>query len=144
VGEARASLFILLGATGLLLLIACANVTNLLLARMADRGREIAVRTAMGAGRVRLSRQMLTESLVLAGAGAVVGLLLAAVGIDALVALGPENLPRLDEVRFDRNVFLFTLGSTLLTGLLFGLAPVLRLAGTDVQRTPSRRAAGVP
>ena len=135
VGETRTPLFILLGATGLLLLIACANVTNLLLARMADRGREIAVRTTMGAGRVRLSRQMLTESLVLAGAGAVVGLLLAAVGIDALIALGPENLPRLDEVRFDRSVFLFTLGTTLLTGLLFGLAPVLRLAGTNVQRT---------
>ncbi len=135
VGETRAPLFILLGATGLLLLIACANVTNLLLARMADRGREIAVRTAMGAGRVRLSRQMLTESFVLAGVGAVVGLLLAALGIDALIVLGPENLPRLDEVRFDRNVFLFTLGSTLVTGLLFGLAPVLRLVGTDVQRT---------
>jgi len=135
VGETRAPLFILLGATGFLLLIACANVTNLLLARMADRGREIAVRTAMGAGRLRLSRQMLTESMVLAGVGAVAGLLLAAVGIDALIALGPENLPRLDEVRFDRNVFLFTLGSTLLTGLLFGLAPVLRLATTDVQRT---------
>jgi putative ABC transport system permease protein len=88
----------------------------------------------MGAGRVRLSRQMLTESLVLAGTGAVVGLLLAGVGIDVLIALGPENLPRLDEVRFDQNVFLFTLGATLLTGLLFGLAPVLRLAGTDVQR----------
>ena len=135
VGETRTPLLILLGATGLLLLIACANVTNLLLARMADRGREIAVRTAMGAGRVRLSRQMLTESLVLAGAGAIVGLFLARVGIDVLIALGPENLPRLDEVRFDRNVFLFTLGSTLLTGLLFGLAPVLRLAGADVQRT---------
>jgi putative ABC transport system permease protein len=133
VGETRTPLFILLGATGLLLLIACANVTNLLLARMADRGREIAVRTAMGAGRVRLSRQMLTESLVLAGAGAVIGLLLARVGIDVLIALGPENLPRLDEVRFDGNVFLFTLGSTLLTGLLFGLAPVLRLMSTDVQ-----------
>jgi putative ABC transport system permease protein len=133
VGETRAPLLILLGATGLLLLIACANVTNLLLARMADRGREIAVRTAMGAGRVRLSRQMLTESLVLAGTGAIVGLLLARGGIDVLIALGPENLPRLEEVRFDRNVFLFTLGSTFLTGLLFGLAPVLRLAGTDVQ-----------
>jgi putative ABC transport system permease protein len=134
VGETRAPLLILLGATGLLLLIACANVTNLLLARMADRGREIAVRTAMGAGRVRLSRQMLTESLVLAGAGAVFGLLLARIGIDVLIALGPENLPRLDEVRFDGNVFLFTLGSTLLTGLLFGLAPVLRLMSTDLHR----------
>ncbi len=135
VGETRAPLFILFGATGLLLLIACANVTNLLLARMSDRGREIAVRTAMGAGRVRLSRQMLTESLVLAGTGAVVGLFLAGFGIDFLIALGLENLPRLDEVRFDRNVFIFTLGSTLLTGVLFGLAPVLRLAGADVQRS---------
>ena len=133
VGDTRSTLFILLGATGFLLLIACVNVTNLLLARMADRGREIAVRTAMGAGRMRLSRQMLTESLVLAGAGAILGLLLAAVGIDVLIALGPQDLPRLDEVRFDRSVFLFTLGSTVITGLLFGLAPVLRLAGTDVQ-----------
>ena len=76
---------------------------------------------------------MLTESLVLAGIGAVVGLFLARVGIDVLIAFGPENLPRLDEVGFDRNVFVFTLGSTLFTGFLFGLAPVLRLAGTDVQ-----------
>ena len=134
VGDTRTPLFILLGATGLLLLIACVNVTNLMLARMADRGREIAVRSAMGAGRVRLSRQMLTESLVLAGVGAAVGLLLAAVGIDVLISLGPEDLPRLDEVRFDRTVFLFTLGSTLITGMLFGLAPVLRLAGTDIQK----------
>ena len=135
VGDPRTPLYILLGATGFLLLIACVNVTNLLLARMADRGRELAVRTALGAGRGRLSRQMLTESLVLAGAGAVVGLLLAAIGIDVLVALGPEDLPRLDEVRFDRSVFLFTLGSTVATGLLFGLAPVFRLAGTNIQAT---------
>ena len=135
VGDTRTPLFILLGATGFLLLIACVNVTNLLLARMADRGREIAVRTALGAGRARLSRQMLTESLVLAGVGAIGGLLLAAVGIDVLVTLGPENLPRLDEVRFDRSVFLFTLASTVATGLLFGLAPVLRLAGADIQAT---------
>ena len=135
VGDTRTPLYILLGATGFLLLIACVNVTNLLLARMADRGRELAVRTALGAGRGRLSRQMLTESLVLAGAGAVVGLLLAAIGIDVLVALGPEDLPRLDEVRFDRSVFLFTLGSTVATGLLFGLAPVFRLAGTNIQAT---------
>jgi len=132
-GDTRTPLFILLGATGFLLLIACVNVTNLLLARMADRGREIAVRAAMGAGRLRLSRQMLTESLVLAGAGAVLGLLLAAVGIDVLISLGPEDLPRLDEVRFDQSVFLFTLGSTVVTGLLFGLAPVVRLARTDIQ-----------
>jgi putative ABC transport system permease protein len=134
VGDTRTPLYILLGATGFLLLIACVNVTNLLLARMADRGREIAVRSAMGAGRVRLSRQMLTESLVLAGVGAVAGLLLSAIGIKFLISLGPEDLPRLDEVRFDGTVFLFTLGSTLITGLLFGLAPVFRLARTDIQK----------
>lgn len=135
VGETRSALLILLGATGFLLLIACVNVTNLLLARMADRGREIAVRTALGAGRMRLSRQMLTEGLVLAGAGAVLGTMLAAFGIDALVALGPENLPRLDEVRMDGSVLLFTLASTVLTGLVFGLVPIVRLARSDIQST---------
>ena len=133
VGETRATLLVLLGATGLLLLVACVNVINLLLSRMADRSQEIALRTALGAGRARLSKQLMTESLVLAAAGALLGTLLASIGMSLLVSLGPENLPRLDEVRLDARVLLVTLAATGLTGLLFGLAPVLRLARSDVR-----------
>lgn len=133
VGDTRTPLLILLGAAAFLLLIACVNVINLLLSRMADRGREIAVRAALGAGRARLGRQLMTESLVLAFIGAVVGLVFARLGIGVLAALGPADLPRLDEVRLDGGVLLFTLGSTVLTGLLFGSAPVLWLARTDIQ-----------
>lgn len=133
VGDTRTPLLILLGATAFLLLIACVNVINLLLSRMADRGREIAVRAALGAGRGRLGRQLMTESLVLAFIGAVVGVGVAILGIGVLTALGPENLPRLDEVRLDGGVLLFTLASTVLTGLLFGSAPLLWLARTDIQ-----------
>ena len=142
VGETRATLLVLLGATGLLLLVACVNVVNLLLSRMADRGQEIALRTALGAGRARLSRQLLTESLVLAAAGAVVGTFLASVGIEVLVSLGPENLPRLDEVQLDARVFLFTLLTTGITGIVFGLAPVLRLARSDVHGALQERSRG--
>ena len=132
VGETRTPLLILLGATAFLLLIACVNVINLLLSRMADRGREIAVRAALGAGRGRLGRQLMTESLVLAFVGAVVGVVVARLGIDILMALGPANLPRLDEVRLDGGVLLFTLASTVFTGLFFGIAPVLWLSRTDI------------
>ena len=132
IGGTRPALLILLGATGLLLLVACVNVINLLLSRMADRGREIAVRMALGAGRLRIGRQILTESLVLAFAGAVLGTALAAFGINALVALGPADLPRLDEVALDGPVFLYTLGAMVATGVLVGLAPAMRLAGMDV------------
>lgn len=142
VGETRATLLVLLGATGLLLLVACVNVVNLLLSRMADRGQELALRTALGAGRARLTRQLLTESLVLAAAGSVVGTLFAAVGIQVLVFLGPENLPRLNEVQLDGRVFLFTLAATGITGIVFGLAPVLRLARTDVQGALQERSRG--
>ncbi len=133
VGDTRTPLLILLGAAAFLLLIACVNVINLLLSRMADRGREIAVRAALGAGRARLGRQLMTESLVLAFIGAVAGLLLARLGIGVLAAMGPADLPRLDEVRLDGAVLLFTLGSTVVTGLLFGSAPVLWLARADIQ-----------
>jgi predicted permease len=133
VGETRAPLLILLGATALLLLVACANVINLLLARMADRGQEIALRTALGAGRLRLGRQLLTESFVLSTAGAVLGVLFAWLGVTGLVALGPENLPRLDEVGLDGRVLLFAVFATGATGVLFGMAPLIRLARTDVR-----------
>jgi len=133
VGETRAPLLVLLGATVLLLLVACANVVNLLLSRMADRGQEIALRTALGAGRMRLVRQLITESLVLSSVGAIFGAVFAWFGTGALVSLGPGNLPRLDEVQIDGGVLLFTLAATAVTGLVFGLAPVLWLARSDVR-----------
>lgn len=135
IGETGTTLVVLFGATGLLLLIACVNVVNLLLSRMADRGQEIALRTALGAGRGRLGRQLMTESLVLAGMGALLGLGFAGLGIDLLVRFGPENLPRLDEVGLDRSVLLFSLAVTSVTGLLFGLAPLLRISRAGVQAT---------
>ena len=133
VGDTRATLLVLLGATVLLLLVACANVVNLLLSRMADRGQEIALRTALGAGRLRLGRQLLTESLVLSAAGALVGVVVASLGMSALVSLGPESLPRLDEVRLNGRVLLFSLAATAATGVVFGLAPLARLIRTDVR-----------
>jgi putative ABC transport system permease protein len=133
VGDTRATLLVLLGATFLLLLVACANVVNLLLSRMADRGQEMALRTALGAGRMRLGRQLLTESLVLSAAGALVGILVASVGISVLVSFGPESLPRLDEVQLNARVLLFSLAATALTGVIFGLAPVVRLIRTDIR-----------
>ena len=142
VGDTRATLLVLLGATGLLLLVACVNVVNLLLSRMAERGQEIALRTALGAGRARLGRQLLTESLVLAGFGAVLGTMLAAIGMSLLISFGPENLPRLDEVEMDGRVLFVTFLATGFTGLLFGLAPVLRLARTDVRASLQEGARG--
>lgn len=133
VGDTRAPLLVLLGATMLLLLVACANVVNLLLSRMADRGQEIALRTALGAGWRRLARQLITESLVLSAVGAAFGAAIAWFGTAALVSLGPDDLPRLDEVQIDAGVLLFTLVATAVTGLLFGLAPVLWLARSDVR-----------
>ena len=133
VGDLGPILLIVLSATALLLLLACVNVTNLLLARGAARGREMAVRVALGAGRGRIVRQLLTESAVLAAAGTLVGLLVAYVGVRVLVGLSAGTLPRLDAVTFDRSVLLFALVTMLVSGVLVGFAPALRLARTDVK-----------
>ena len=133
VGDLGPILIIVMSATGLLLLLACVNVTNLLLARGAARAREMAVRAALGAGRGRLVRQLLTESVVLAVAGAVLGLGLAEVGVKALMTLGASKLPRLDAVTFDVRVLLFALAALVVSGLFVGLAPAWRLARTDVR-----------
>jgi putative ABC transport system permease protein len=122
-GPARSLLFVLLGSVGFVLLIASANVANLLLCRAAARQKELAIRAAIGAGRARVFRQLLTESLVLAGLGGLVGIFFGNLGLEALLAFSPSNIPRLHETVLDGRVFTFCAGLSLITGILFGLAP---------------------
>ena len=132
VGDLGPILVVVLSATGVLLLLACVNVTNLLLARGASRAREIAVRVAIGAGRGRIVRQLLTESMLLASAGGILGILAAYTFVRLLLQIGASRLPRLDTLTFDGPVLMFALVTLFVSGLLVGFAPALRLAATDI------------
>ncbi|HEV8348313.1 MAG TPA: ABC transporter permease [Vicinamibacterales bacterium] len=135
VGDTGRGLFVLLGAVGVVLLIACANIANLLLVRAHGRRKEVAIRTALGANRARIVRQLLTESLVLAAIGGGCGLLVAVWGLDLLVAIAPADTPRLTEISLDRRVITFTAAVSMITGVFFGLAPALHAARVDLNET---------
>ena len=132
VGDVRLPLYVLFGAVGFVLLIACSNVANLLLAKAAPRQREIAIRTALGARSIHLLRQLLTESLLLALLAGALGMLVAAWGTAALISLSPESLPRAREIGFDWRVLGFTAAVALMTGIVFGLAPAIWASRADL------------
>ncbi|HSA55925.1 MAG TPA: ABC transporter permease [Gemmatimonadaceae bacterium] len=149
VASTRPAILTLMGAVGFVLLIACANVANLLLVRTSQRERELAVRAALGGNRGALVRQMLVESFVIAGAGAALGLWLASAAIGLLTVIGPDNLPRLDQIRIDPVVLVFTMLAAGLSAVIFGIVPALRASRVDVAdilrtggRSPSLSGAG--
>jgi len=135
VGDVRGILLVLLGAVGFVLLIACANVANLLLARSTGRAREFAIRSALGASPARVIRQLLTESVLLGVTGGMLGLLLAKWGTRAIIAVLPDGLPRAEEIGIDSHVLLFTVGVSVLTGILFGLFPAIKTLRPDMHET---------
>ena len=142
VGNVQPLLYLLLAAVGFLLLIACANIANLLLARAVGRSREFAIRTALGASRARMIRQLLTESVLLAGLGGVLGFALAFWGTKAILKGLPAALPRANEVSLDLKVLLFTLALSLVTGVIFGLTPALKATRINLQETMNQSGRG--
>src|SRR5579863_606636 len=142
VGSTRTALWLLLGAVTFLLLIACSNVANLSLARATARRKEFAIRTALGAGRWRIARQMLTESLVLSLTGGIFGFLFAVWGVAALRALAPASLPRVDEIQVNLGVLAFTAGVSLFSGILFGLGPAIRFSRASRRMEETLRESG--
>jgi putative ABC transport system permease protein len=142
VGDIRAGLFALLGAVAFVLLIACANIANLVMARASSRGRELAIRLALGAGRGRVIRQLLTESFLLAGLGGLAGLAVGWWAVDALIAIAPANAPRIGEVGLDLRVMTFVALLIVVTGVLFGLMPALHGSRRDVVQPLKEAARG--